>query len=113
MNSIKAKLNKNPSLNLPRFRGVLGLKVFPVMADSELEKVEAIWVNMSEAAEISGYNYHSIRKLAWKLGQEPEEQREIKVRKRSNGWEMWLPDLVNYMRRSRTGPPIKSKSQHD
>jgi hypothetical protein len=83
------------------------------MTDSELEKVDEIWVNLNEAAEISGYSYHSIRKLAWKLGQEPEEQREIKVRKRSNGWEMWLPDLIKYVQRSRTGPPIKRNKHAD
>ena len=83
------------------------------MSDAELEKVEEIWVNMSEAAEISGYSYHRVRKLAWQMGQEPEEQRAIKVRKRSNGWEMWLPDLMSYAQRSRTGPPLKSKSRNE
>jgi len=79
------------------------------MMEAEREKVEEIWVNLAEAAEITGYNPGSLRKLAWTLDQEPEEQRPIKLRKRSNGWEMWLPDLMVYIERPRRGPPIKRK----
>jgi len=81
------------------------------MSDAEMEKVEEIWVNLSEAAEITGYNSGSLRKLAWTMSQELEEQPPIKVRKRSNGWEMWLPDLLAYVKRPRRGPPVKRKNQ--
>jgi hypothetical protein len=83
------------------------------MTDSELEKVDEIWVNLNEAAEFTGYHPASLRKLAWTIAQEPEDDRPVKVRKRSNGWEMWLPDLAVYVRRERRGPPIKSKSQDE
>ena len=81
------------------------------MSDAELEKVEEIWVNISEATEITGYNSGSLRKLAWTMFQEAGEQPAVKVRKRSNGWEIWLPDLLAYVKRPRRGPPIKSKNQ--
>jgi hypothetical protein len=79
------------------------------MADDEVKQVEATWVNVAEAAEITGYNTHSLRKMAWSMSQDPEEERPIKVRKRSNAWEMWLPDLMVYVNRPRRGPPLKSK----
>jgi hypothetical protein len=79
------------------------------MADEEVKQVEETWVNLSEAAEITGYNSGSLRRLAWSMSQEPEEQQTIKLRKRSNGWEMWLPDLMVYVKRPRPGPILKSK----
>jgi len=83
------------------------------MSDGDSEKVEETWVNLAEAAEITGYHHASLRKMASTMAQEPEDQRPVKIRKRSNGWEMWLPDLISYTRRSRTGPPIKSKSHSE
>jgi hypothetical protein len=77
------------------------------MSDSELEKVEEIWVNLTEASEITGYNSGSLRKMALTMAQEPEETRAVRIRKRSNGWEMWLPDLMVYVKRARRGPPVK------
>jgi hypothetical protein len=83
------------------------------MSDAEAEQIEVeeIWVNTNEGAEITGYNSGSLRKLASTMAQEPEESRAVRVRKRSNGWEMWLPDLMVYVNRARRGPPIKSRKQ--
>jgi hypothetical protein len=71
--------------------------------------VDEIWVNTTEAAEFTGYNYHSIRKVIQRIASQPEESREIKMRRRTTGWEMWLPDLMAYVKRPRSGPPIKRK----
>jgi hypothetical protein len=68
---------------------------------------EEIWVNLSEAAEIMRYNLLSVRKLADRLSKQPEAEREIRMRKRSFGWEMWLPDLMVYMSKPRRGPKPK------
>lgn len=81
--------------------------MFGFMSDAEREKVEEIWVNTAEGAEITGYNPESLKNLAYKMAQQPEDQRAVKVRKRSNGWEIWLPDLMVYVKRPRPGPPIK------
>lgn len=77
------------------------------MADDEVKQVEATWVNLTEAAEITGYHASSLRNIALNMAQEPEDKRTVQVRKRSNGWEMWLPDLMVYVKRPRRGPPVK------
>ena len=79
------------------------------MSDEEVKVAEEIWVNLSEATEITGYNYNSLRKVIWQMAQEPEEQRSIKIKKRSNAWELWLPDLMNFMQEPRRGPQAKRK----
>ena len=83
------------------------------MSDTELEKIESqeIWVNTAEATEITGYNYHSIRRLIQRFANQPEEKRDVKMRRRSTGWEMWLPDLMAYVAKPRPGPQIKSKKE--
>jgi hypothetical protein len=81
------------------------------MSDIEREKTDSqeIWVNTTEATEITGYNYHSVRKLITRFGNQPEAERAIKMRRRSTGWELWLPDLIAYLEKPRPGPRIKSK----
>jgi hypothetical protein len=79
------------------------------MADEEVKQVEEIWVNTAEGAEITGYNPQSLKNIAYKMAQEPEDQRAIKVRRRSSRWELWLPDLMSYISRPRPGPILKSK----
>jgi hypothetical protein len=59
--------------------------------------VEETWVNTIEGAELTGYNEDYVRELArnnWKL---PENERLIRVRKRSNRYDIWLPDLMHYV----------------
>jgi hypothetical protein len=70
------------------------------MSDAELEKLDSqeIWVDLYEAAEITGYNRASIRNLIQRINQQPEEEREIKLRKRSSRWELWLPDFIGYIK---------------
>jgi hypothetical protein len=46
------------------------------------------------------------------MGQEPETERAIRLRKRSNGWELWLPDLMKFMQEPRRGPQPKRKKEN-
>ena len=71
--------------------------------------IEEIWVSTSEGAEITGYFQTYVQKLArdnWAL---PEDEREIKVRKRSRGYDIWLPDLLVYMEKGSNGPQVSQK----
>jgi hypothetical protein len=73
--------------------------------------VEEIWVNTNEAAEITGYFYTHVRKLArdnWNL---PEDQRVIRVRRRVERYEIWLPDLIKYKNDIGKGPHSKAKNE--
>jgi hypothetical protein len=79
------------------------------MSDAELEKVEEIWVNVTEGAEITGYHPDHVRELArnnWKL---PNDERLIKIRKRSNGYDIWLPDLIQYKSTHGKGPQVHNR----
>lgn len=82
------------------------------MSDPELEKIESeeIWVNTNEAVERTGYFHTHVRKLArdnWNL---PEDQRIIRVRRRVDRYEIWLPDLIKYMGDTGKGPRARSKN---
>ena len=79
------------------------------MSDPQTEKIEEIWVNTAEATEITAYNYHSVRKLIQRFANQPEDEREVKMRRRSTGWEMWLPDLMKYLDKPGRGPQPKRK----
>lgn len=74
----------------------------------ELE-VQEIWVNVTEAAEATGYNREYIKKFIMKIWKLPEDQRSIQVRKRSSGFDIWLPDLVAYLHENGRGPKGKRK----
>jgi hypothetical protein len=74
----------------------------------ELEAQET-WVNVTEAAEITGYNRGYILKLATKIWRLPEDEREIQLRKRSSGYDIWLPDLLAYIEKPFRGPQPKRK----
>jgi hypothetical protein len=79
------------------------------MSDMELNKIESkeIWVDLFEAAELTGFNLESMRKLAYRIAQQAEDERPIKIRKRTSRWEMWLPDLVAYTKLPLRGPRPK------
>ncbi len=79
------------------------------MSDAELKKVEEIWVNTNEAAEITGYSFESIRSVVKRIANQPETEREIKLRKRAYRWELWLPDLMKYVDKPGRGPQPKRK----
>lgn len=70
---------------------------------------EETWVTTTEGAEITGYHRVTVSKLLSKNLEQPEEEREIRLRKRSNGWEIWLPDLIAYSKNPRTKPYGKRK----
>ena len=74
------------------------------MADIELDKVEEIWVSTGEGVEFTGYNQQYLRKLALKMSRLPVEERLIQVRNRAGRHEMWLPDLIKYMKEYGYGP---------
>jgi hypothetical protein len=84
------------------------------MSDAELEKLDSqeIWVNTAEAAEITGYNFESIRSVVKRIANQPEEEREIKLRKRAYRWELWLPDLMKYVVKPGRGPRKTSEDQN-
>jgi hypothetical protein len=75
------------------------------MADAELEKLDSpeIWVDLYEGAEITGYSVVGLRKIAHRMMQLPEEERQVKVRKRTSRWELWLPNLLAYVNQPNRG----------
>jgi hypothetical protein len=85
------------------------------MSDMELEKIRSqeIWVNVAEAAEITGYSFDSVRNLVQRLAKQPEAEREVSIRKRAHRWEMWLPDLMKYVEKPGRGSHAKRKSSEE
>jgi hypothetical protein len=71
--------------------------------------VDEIWVNVTEGAELLGYHRMTVFKVAqanWKL---PEEDREIKVKRHTSGYMIWLPDLIKYSEQTGRAPQPKRK----
>jgi hypothetical protein len=67
------------------------------------------WVNVTEAAEILGYHRKTVAKLVlatWKL---PEDERQLRLQRRSNGYMIWLPDLIQYADQKAHAPRPKLK----
>jgi hypothetical protein len=83
------------------------------MSEMQLDKLESqeIWVDINEATELTGYNRASMRKVAQRISRQPEVERDIKMRKRSNRWELWLPDLIVYLRKPGRGPHRKPNTK--
>jgi hypothetical protein len=80
------------------------------MFDIDSEGTQEIWVSATEGGEITGYTRNYVQKLArdnWNL---PEDQRLIRVRKRRRGYDIWLPDLFNYISKHGNGPLPRSLS---
>jgi hypothetical protein len=65
---------------------------------------QEIWVMTAEGAELTGYNARYLEKLAKKNSLLPENERDIRVRMRSNRHELWLPDLLRYIKEIGYGP---------
>ncbi|HEX2622195.1 MAG TPA: hypothetical protein VHL11_18685 [Phototrophicaceae bacterium] len=63
------------------------------------------WVNVTEAAEMLGYHRDHVRKLVTRLWKMPEDEREVKLIRRSSGFEIWMPDLVEYFKNSAAHGP--------
>jgi hypothetical protein len=70
-------------------------------------QADEIWVNTREGAEKTGYNRQYVKLLAMKIWRQPENERPIQIRKRSNGFELWLPDLLEYINNFGRGPYLK------
>lgn len=65
---------------------------------------QEIWVTTTEGRELTGYNRQYVEKLANKNWRLPEDERLIKLRKRSGRFELWLPDLLRYIDEVGYGP---------
>lgn len=80
------------------------------MANAEREKVEEMWVTVSQAAKLTGYSRDRMQRIAqvnWNL---PEEEREITVRKDSFGYYLvLLPSIIQYALKPGKGPQPKRK----
>jgi hypothetical protein len=65
---------------------------------------QEIWVITPEAAELTGYSREYLEQLARKHSRLSVDERLIKVRKRANRYELWLPDLLRYIEETGRGP---------
>ena len=70
----------------------------------EIAPDQEIWVTTREGAELTGYSGRYLGQLAKKNSLLPENERDIKVRKRGGRHEMWLPDLLRYIEEIGYGP---------
>lgn len=76
----------------------------------EITPEEEIWVMTKEAAEITGYNHEYMEILSKKNFRLPDDERQIKIRKRSGRfYELWLPDLLHYIDEIGYGPQQNKK----
>jgi hypothetical protein len=71
-------------------------------------EAEEIWVNVTEGKDITGYSRDYVWRLAKSNWEMPEAERFIKTRRRSHGYEIWLPDLMAYISKQGYGPYHKS-----
>jgi hypothetical protein len=94
---------------LPDLINYVERRIPPLIQDADLSSVEEIWVTAGEAVEATGYSSQYMTRLAMKMQKKPENEREIQLRKRSNRYEMWLPDLLAYMLNTKLGRPAKHK----
>jgi hypothetical protein len=65
------------------------------------------WVNVTEAAEITGYHRTYVQKLARDNWNKPEAEREFRVHRHSGGYMIWLPDILKYAEEPNQGPRPK------
>ena len=71
----------------------------------EIAPEQEIWVMTREGAELTGYSSEYLEQLARKNLKLSEDERQIKVRKRSRFfYELWLPDLLRYIDEIGYGP---------
>lgn len=103
------KENRAYEIWLPDLINYIERRIPYTTDDLDLDSVEQIWVNTAEAAEYTGYNRGHLSLLGMQMWNKPENEREIKTKKRSSGYEMWLPDLVVYTNKIGRGPQGKRK----
>jgi hypothetical protein len=70
----------------------------------EITPDQEIWVMTAEGARITGYSGRYLGQIAKKNLRLPEDERQIRVRMRSNRHELWLPDLLRYIEEIGYGP---------
>jgi hypothetical protein len=70
----------------------------------EFAPEQQIWVTTREGGQTTGYSSQYLEKLANKNWRLPEDERVIKIRKRSERYELWLPDLLTYIEEIGYGP---------
>jgi len=70
----------------------------------EITPDQQIWVITPEGAELTGYSREYLEKLSRKQLRLSEDERQIKIRKRANRYELWLPDLLHYLEEIGRGP---------
>ena len=80
---------------------------------SDPSVAEEIWVSTGEGAEITGYNMDYLRQIAYRMLQQPENERPIKIRSRARRYELWLPDLIAYIEQFGHGPYSKPTKKSD
>ncbi|MEO8609205.1 MAG: hypothetical protein ABI690_15045 [Chloroflexota bacterium] len=71
--------------------------------------VEESWVNVTEGAKFIGYHRMTVFKLAQTNWNQSEDEREIRVRRLSNGYLLWLPDLIKHSEKKGRQPQPKRK----
>jgi hypothetical protein len=103
------KENRAYEIWLPDLINYVERRIPYTVDDLDLDSVEKIWVNTAEAAEYTGYNRGHLSLLGMQMWEKPESEREIKTKKRTSGYEMWLPDLVVYTHKIGRGPQKKRK----
>jgi hypothetical protein len=89
---------------LPDLINYIEKRIPATMQNVDLSSVEKTWVNAAEGSEMTGYHRSYISKLASQMLEKPENEREIRVKKRATGSELWLPDLVTYTHKVGRGP---------
>lgn len=80
------------------------------MPNPEREKVEELWVTVTEAAKLTGYSRDRIQRIAQQNWDLPESERELTLKKDSYGYYMLLlPSIIQYVLRYGKGPQTKRK----
>lgn len=72
---------------------------------------EEIWVTVTEGAKRTGYSRFRIRELARQNWNLPENERLIQLRRHTNGYLVWLPDLFKYREEHGHGPQPQRQVQ--
>ena len=70
----------------------------------EIAPDQEMWVTTREGSELTGYSSRYLEQLASKNSRLSDDERYIKVRKRSGRHELWLPDLLRYIEEIGYGP---------
>ena len=52
---------------------------------------------------MTGYSRDRVQRIAYNNWKAPEEEREIKVERRSHGYMIWLPSLQEYINKPDAG----------